>query len=327
MATIAARKPFIKTKTATSIYYDIDSYPAENPSDITTYTVAKSSFDSETAEPLSIDLSVFAFPRFRSEPQVTLPTGISTPSEGTEIGLEVRSVDPTEYYNCYYGWVDFPQDTLGVTVSKRNLVLGSNQYVTANLFSTANIEWRTDTGKIISVPNPNVGLDKASVFPVILPALGLDETDSTLYIVGRNGSDDPLWTLEYTLQCAWDDAVTIGFINQFGVWEFFDAIGRTVDNTEFSRESYRSVLTGGRRTLNATAREGLVFNSGIVEESFYDIAQSMLLSESIVVYTGGVGSYYIEPQTSNLTKQTSRFNQIINYTLQFKKSTNIIPVV
>lgn len=332
---LAARKPLEVTELNTTINWVItSSYPPIAPltenTGLVKYRIQQTSFQPTVQEDLGVNISPFATDRFVHSPKEDIPTAIENPVTGEQVDISIdRGVLPNEFI-CWDGWEQYEEGTLALSTTDliRAVSLKGYQYVTGKLQNISSIEWSTDTGKVVVLNNNNQASEASSVFPVVLPALNVDSSDKVITIKGRDVSNTALWTLTYRIECGWEEVYTIGFINRFGVWEFFDGLGRAQLGVKTHNEKYVSYGNGLGQKYLANGNRTMLLNTGWVGENFDSVLEDLLMSEHVVLYTGknSTSTRLIVQDTDKVFKD-DRVDKVINYQITFETAGKVIPIV
>lgn len=135
----------------------------------------------------------------------------------------------------------------------------------------------------------------------------------------------------------------IFFVNKLGAWDSITFFKKQVENVNISKESYKPSLGSSgssgftfgsaaptKQNYNYSKDNTLTLNTGFVDESFGDLFEEMLMSETIYMvisrYTNRSGSTYeigqtyrwVNVSTMNMTKQKHINDRTINYTLDIE---------
>jgi len=327
--TIASRKPYNFTHTTTDLNINIEAYLGDTYGEVTNYNILKTSYDPLVAEPLTVNLSPFMVDKFNHVPSQT-PTMIDeVVSSAVQMSITGNIVTP-QYYVGYDGWERYLPSTLAVSTSltTRNIVLNSPQYITANLSAIENIYWIADTGDTHEETNQNLGVDTSSIFPVFTSGLTVTDSTKVITIQGRGVGNTVLWTLKFNIVCPYNEVYTIGFINRYGVWEYIDMIGNIRKGITTSKETYVRYDEGLNQNFNINGYRNFTVNTGWVDEAFEYVVNDLMLSEYIILYTGNPNtSIKLTLEDNNKQLQSSRVDKMINYSFKFKEAGPIIAIV
>ena len=121
--------------------------------------------------------------------------------------------------------------------------------------------------------------------------------------------------------------VRCDFINRFGGWQTITFFKARTDSFEFKNSEFKTLpsswdynpLQGQTKTFNHTATQSVILNTGYVDENFIEILFDLFASETILIDN--------EPVTvkgKTLPKKTSIKDKMINYTIDFEYSFNVI---
>lgn len=294
------------------------------------YAIRQTSFDPTVAEELGVNISPFATDRFVHIPKDPTPLDIESPVTGERVDVFVDNLVVVREYECYDGWETYQDGTLGISTTDLIRVVSRHSlgYVTAKVQNLNDIQWRTNTGKV-HTGAVDIGAITSSVFPIVHPALGVDETDGSLTITGRDAGNLTIWELHYTFECPWEgETVTIGFINRFGVWEYFDALGRYMIGTKSHKEQYVSYATGLIEKYNVNGNRTLTVNTGWVGENFDSVYEDLLMSEAIVLYRGTPETNIrLSLETESVIYEDDRNQKMISYIINFQTAGKVIPII
>ena len=121
--------------------------------------------------------------------------------------------------------------------------------------------------------------------------------------------------------------VRCDFINRYGGWQTITFFKARTDSFEFKNSEFKTLpsswdynpLQGQTKTFNHTATQSVILNTGYVDENFVEILFDLFASETILIDN--------EPVTvkgKTLPKKTSIKDKMINYTIDFEYSFNVI---
>jgi hypothetical protein len=293
------------------------------------YVIQKSSFEFGVPEPLGINISPFATDRFVHLPILPTPITFADLIFGWEVEVAIDDGVNVSSYLCHDGWEEFQAGMVGLSTLDlvRNVSPAGNQTVTIATQSIDNVIWITNTNNNVVHANPDI-TQFAHTIPVLPPDLVLGPNDRTLKIQGRNAGNQVLWEIDYTIQCSWGRVITIGFINRFGVWEYFDCLGRPIFGTDAERAVYTSYSTGIDRNYNVNGNRSMTVNTGWVDQNFDSIYEDLLLSEAIIMNEGNEeDTIRLILQPTQVVYKDNHNEKIINYTIPFMTAGKVIPIV
>ena len=127
------------------------------------------------------------------------------------------------------------------------------------------------------------------------------------------------------------------FINKFGALQDIYFFKKQVNKMDVTKESYnantlnssysydRSVHT--KRDFNIKAKESFTFSSGYLSEEYNEVFKQMMLSEKVWVTNLTDTEEQVLPinvKTSNITYKTSLNDKLVEYTIEFENSYNVL---
>ena len=129
----------------------------------------------------------------------------------------------------------------------------------------------------------------------------------------------------------------VTFINKFGALQDIYFFKKSVETMNVSKESYKSNAVsenGGHDTFNHVNRdfnilgkESISLSSGFLSEEYNEVFKQMMLSEKVWVTNVVNNKELVLPinlKTSDITYKTSLNNKLVEYTIQFDKSYDVI---
>ena len=122
---------------------------------------------------------------------------------------------------------------------------------------------------------------------------------------------------DYELYCPWDDAYTIGFINRYGFWEYFDCLGAIKPRYEGEEKNYIAWDTGQKTVYGLNRRQLFAVNTGWVAQDFRLIIEDLLITPRIVL-ASGVENYNIILSNRTIARQLEGNEKVMNYVLDFE---------
>ena len=154
-------------------------------------------------------------------------------------------------------------------------------------------------------------------------------------IVGRSSGGSIVNTktlsVETIEECKYEPK-EVHFLNRYGVEETFWFFKKNVKSITVEKETYRpniassyanGVLSHQYQDYNVNGREKIVLNTGFVNESFSENIKQLMLSEKVWVYDNGI-KRPINVSTSEMELRTHVNDKLINYTVEFEFSNEII---
>ena len=127
------------------------------------------------------------------------------------------------------------------------------------------------------------------------------------------------------------------FINKFGALQDIYFFKKQVNKMDVTKESYnantlsstytynRSVHT--KRDFNIKAKESFTFSSGYLSEEYNEVFKQMMLSEKVWITNITDTEEQVLPinvKTSNITYKTSLNDRLVEYTIEFENSYNVL---
>jgi len=127
------------------------------------------------------------------------------------------------------------------------------------------------------------------------------------------------------------------FINKFGALQDIYFFKKQVNKMNVSKESYnantllanytydRSVHT--KRDFNIKGNESFTFSSGYLNEEYNEVFKQMMLSEKVWITNITDTEEQVLPinvKTSNITYKTSLNDRLVEYTIEFENSYNVL---
>lgn len=333
---VAARKPEYNIQVDDSFNWWVSIfYPIANGfTGNSEITIIKRSPTVGVFKQLKLNVSPIAKDFFFHIPELTTPIEIQDQVISSKVDISLAStyynIDIFATYDAYDGWEVFLANVVGVSNVNvvKKLFINSPQYISSSLFNTDNIMWLLDDGSFEVENNSFENVEISTVFPVIHPSLTIDDSINKLFVIGRDAGNQELWRLEYQFECPFDDALTIGFINKYGLWEFIDLTGNRITRLLTDRETYTRFDTGSKQDYNVNGSYEYEFNTGWVDKGFEDVIEGLMLSENVIIYSGdGEDPINIVIDTKDMKIQDSRTDKMVNYNFKAKVGKLIIPLI
>jgi len=302
---IAARNKFEVTRSTQSLLieiyiYDINDVKPASP----TYTINKKSF-AAVDEDLTVNIATFIRDYFELDNTNKLLRSI------LNVDLTVNTVD--ESHTAYYGYKDYDYNLMGNTdISQaKNIPINTAGQIPINDLGITNVIYMADNGNTLTVP-----YSASSEGLQYIDIVGVDLTGAKRYNILIDGSN-PI-TYYYNIEC---DGTDISFVNSKGVWEDLNLTGRRYDITNSKSKDYISYKTFEKTTYNTNGNKLLKLNTGFCGEFINDTIEQLLLSDNIVLLSTGEKLIIT---TKNIEKKSSRYDKMIDYTLDFEFAKNVI---
>lgn len=156
---------------------------------------------------------------------------------------------------------------------------------------------------------------------------------ATIQYTGDSGSETSTIKITQLSECKFTPYKTT-FINKFGVLQDLYFFKKSVEKMTTKRESYKAnTLTSSntyntynhtKRDFNIVANESISLSSGFVNESYNEVFKQMMLSEKVWITNPNNQVYPINIKTSNITYKTSVNDRLVEYTIEFDNSYNVL---
>jgi hypothetical protein len=156
---------------------------------------------------------------------------------------------------------------------------------------------------------------------------------ATIQYTGDTGSETSTIKITQLSDCKFTPYKTT-FINKFGVLQDLYFFKKSVEKMTTKRESYKAnTLTSSntyntynhtKRDFNIEANESVSLSSGFVNESYNEVFKQMMLSEKVWITNANNQVYPINIKTSNITFKTSVNDRLVEYTIEFDNSYNVL---
>jgi hypothetical protein len=154
----------------------------------------------------------------------------------------------------------------------------------------------------------------------------IGNTDGTLDIINVKTIDE----------CKYEPK-KITFINKFGVLQDMYFFKKSIEKMTTKRESYKAnTLTSSnsyetynhtKRDFNIQANESISLSSGFLNESYNEVFKQLMLSEKVWITNRTNTQEQVLPiniKTSNITYKTSVNDRLVEYTIEFDNSYNVL---
>ena len=151
----------------------------------------------------------------------------------------------------------------------------------------------------------------------------------------RITDDNSITNLKVTAQCGGKyEPFKVTFSNKFGVLQDLYFFKKSVEKMTTKRESYKantltssntySISSHTKRDFNIVANESISLSSGFVNESFNEVFKQMMLSEKVWITNTTNQVLPINIKTSNITYKTTTNDKLVEYTIEFENSYNVL---
>lgn len=282
---------------------------------------------------LRLNVSPLAGDYFYQTPELATPSGFVEPNHGAHVDVELAAngygSGVFAEFRAFDGWEPFLANTIAISNRDitRSIFRNTPQYISGKPFDCDNIMWLLNDGSTYVESNINFGVDIDLTWPVINPNLAITDNHTTIAVIGRDAGNNPIWRLDHEFKCPYDDEYTIGFINKWGVWEFIDVMGSRQTKLKIKRDDYVRYVDGAQKNYAVNGEYEYEFNTGWVDRGYEDIMESLLLSQTVVIYKGdGSMPESIVVQDTDIDIQDSRSDKMINYNFKVTVAKPIIPI-
>lgn len=126
------------------------------------------------------------------------------------------------------------------------------------------------------------------------------------------------------------------FVNKFGVPQELYFFGKTIESTTTTRESFKANTVGAngasdiyshqKRSFDINGSTRYTLNTGFVDESYTEYIRELMLSEQVWLVIDSVVRP-VTPTSSEVTFRTSLNDKMIQYTVEFEQSNDLISSV
>ena len=129
----------------------------------------------------------------------------------------------------------------------------------------------------------------------------------------------------------------VTFINRFGALQDMYFFKKSVEKMSVKKESYNANTLNSfyqydtnkhtKRDFNITANESISLSSGFLSEEYNEVFKQLMLSEKVWITNVKEGVEQVLPinvTTSNITYKTSLNDRLVEYTIEFDNSFNVI---
>ena len=128
----------------------------------------------------------------------------------------------------------------------------------------------------------------------------------------------------------------VTFVNKYGALQDMYFFKKSVEKMNVKKESYKSNILNVSaydsynhvyRDFNVVGKESVTLSSGFLSEEYNEVFKQMMLSEKVWVTNiteDGEQVLPINVKTSNINYKTSLNDRLVEYTIEFDKSFNVI---
>jgi hypothetical protein len=214
-----------------------------------------------------------------------------------------------------------------ISYSSSNLPVGQIAYATVN--ATSNSESYIDR-----VLGDGGVLERSKCLTDFLNEFEISEADEVR--ISNNTGSLEIIKIKTLQECKYEPK-KFTFINKFGALQDIYFFKKQVNKMDVTKESYnantlnssysysRSVHT--KRDFNIKAKESFTFSSGYLSEEYNEVFKQMMLSEKVWITNITETEEQVLPinvKTSNITYKTSLNDRLVEYTIEFENSYNVL---
>jgi hypothetical protein len=214
-----------------------------------------------------------------------------------------------------------------ISYSSSNLPVGQIAYATVN--ATANSESYIDR-----VLGDGGVLERSKCLTDFLNEFEISEADEVR--ISNNTGSLEIIKIKTLQECKYEPK-KFTFVNKFGALQDIYFFKKQVNKMDVTKESYnantlnssysydRSVHT--KRDFNIKGKESFTFSSGYLSEEYNEVFKQMMLSEKVWITNITETEEQVLPinvKTSNITYKTSLNDRLVEYTIEFENSYNVL---
>jgi hypothetical protein len=214
-----------------------------------------------------------------------------------------------------------------ISYSSSNLPVGQIAYATVN--ATSNSESYIDR-----VLGDGGVLERSKCLTDFLNEFEISEADEVR--ISNNTGSLEIIKIKTLQECKYEPK-KFTFINKFGALQDIYFFKKQVNKMDVTKESYnantlnsfysydRSVHT--KRDFNIKGKESFTFSSGYLSEEYNEVFKQMMLSEKVWITNITETEEQVLPinvKTSNITYKTSLNDRLVEYTIEFENSYNVL---
>lgn len=133
--------------------------------------------------------------------------------------------------------------------------------------------------------------------------------------------------------CSRYEPIKLVFINRFGMPQELWFFGKTIENSSFSSDNYKSanITAGGTynryehqyKKLDVKGQTSYTINTAFVSEDYNESIKELLLSEQVWMHIGGVVRP-INVNSSSVAYRTSLNDKLVEYTMEVSQASDLI---
>ena len=276
--------------------------------------------DTQISQTIDINLALNGFNYF--EEGNTSPTTSTFISNRVVFALADNTYS-VPFYSGNGGQVSFKKD--GEVLSTFNLTASDEseeqivQVSVNDLVNYQNYEERVLT-------NANAVVEQSSCLTRFFDEFSVGDID-TISVTGE--PDIKVITIS---ECRYQP-YKITFINKFGVLQDMFFFKKAVEAMTTKRETYKgttinngsySISDHTKRDFNIQANETIKLSSGYLNEEYNEVFKQMMLSEKVWLTDENDNVLPINIKTSSINYKTSLNDKLVEYTIDFDRSYNVI---
>ena len=255
-----------------------------------------------------------------------------------------------EGYNKFKDGVNYTTEpTVMISSNYIQYHLGSTVTIPVNVERVTSIKWRSGTG----VRETDSFTDNGNQNQKIQYAQFTSTTLLDNVLVTYDSGSTSTITLAPTEECKYP-VNKITFVNRWGAMQDLFFFKKSVDSLESRSESFNrsifearavhldppeeegqacqesltfntySTTAHAKKTFNANATESVLLNSGFVNELMNPFFEELMVSEYIWLTDSSANIYPVNLKESSFTKKTGLNDRLINYTMNFEKSFDLV---
>jgi len=276
--------------------------------------------DTQISQTIDINLALNGFNYF--EEGNTSPT-VSTLITNKVVFALADNTYSVPFYTGNGGQVSFKKD--GEVLSTFNLTASdeSNDQV-KQVNVNGNVNYQNYEERVLT--NTNAVVEKSSCLTRFFDEVSVGDID-TISITGE--PDIKVITIS---ECKYQP-YKITFINKFGVLQDMYFFKKAVEAMTTKRETYKgttinngvySISDHTKRDFNIQANETIKLSSGYLNEEYNEVFKQMMLSEKVWLTDEDDNVLPINIKTSSINYKTSLNDKLVEYTIDFDRSYNVI---
>ena len=205
-----------------------------------------------------------------------------------------------------------------------NIPIQTDRTVTVTFYDSDNVLLNTETFSVS---------DQSQSKVVYASYTDEQAVKATIQYKGYSGSETSNIIISQLSECKFTPYKTT-FINKFGVLQDLYFFKKSVERMTTKRESYKantlasnnaySIYNHTKRDFNIEANESVSLSSGFVNESYNEVFKQLMLSEKVWITNENNQVSPINIKTSNITYKTSVNDRLVEYTIEFDNSYNVL---